>query len=123
MSLAMIVQGMWAGEWMQAGVAFVALLGYELLQVSLLLTGEVLVRRHIDEGRVTGPAISFRHTLALLATITAAQVLHGIVLIKALLCRTVTWRGVKYRLDGKSGIRLLSYAPYVQENDNGDMSL
>ena len=119
----LIIQGVWTGGWMQAGVAAVALSGYELLQVSLLLTGEVLIRRHIDEVSVTRAAISLRHILALLAAIIVAQVLHGLVLVMAQLCRTVTWRGVTYQLEGKGGVRLLSYAPYVQDDNDKNRSL
>ena len=120
---ALIVQSLWAGDWMQAGVVVVTLLGYELLQVSLLLTGETLVRRHIDEGEATRPVVSFKNALVLLAAIPVAQVLHGIVLIMAQLARTVTWRGVTYRLEGKGGIRLLSYTPYVQDRSDRNHSL
>ena len=118
-----IIQGVCTGLWMQTGVVVVALSAYELLQVSLLLTGDTLVRKWIDREHAGQAPVALTRVPVLLAAILAAQLLHGVALILAQFRRTVTWRGVTYRLEEKGGVSLVSYAPFRQAEDENNQSL
>ena len=56
-----------------------------------------------------------------LIAIPWTQVVYLVALISALLVRRVEWRGVVYRIDGPTRIRLLEYRPF-QADTSADRS-
>lgn len=87
------------------GVSYVlgsALLGFVIdrsVRKSLLASGE----------RVGG--FSPTTWLRLCAAIPLTQVMHALATIRASLAREMTWRGVRYRLDGPWDVRMVEYRP------------
>ena len=119
----LVLHGLWSGAAVECWTAGLTLAGYELLQVMLLLTGESLVRRRVPARYASEPAVSVRRALALLGVIPLTQLLHGVLLVAAWSCRTVTWRGIPYRIEDGGGVRLLDYRPYVQDENKSNRSL
>ncbi|MEX2523394.1 MAG: glycosyltransferase family 2 protein [Gammaproteobacteria bacterium] len=121
--LILALQGLWTGDTTQAGIAGLTLLGYALLQSLLLLVGESMISHRIAVGEKTQSPLSRLQTFMLPAAILLTQILHGFILLAAVFRKTVTWRGIPYRIEGKGKIRLLSYTPYVQEQNTKNRSL
>ena len=88
------------------------LFAYEAIMVGLLAPMELAVRRIIRwQGGPTG-WLSWKTLLRLVPAIVLTQIVYTLALIGAQFARTVSWRGVHYRIGGSWDIRRLDDPPY-----------
>ena len=95
--VAMVVAAI-KGDWTAAAWLGGGLLAYEAIMVCLLWPMEWLVRRIVrSHGGATG-WLSWKTLLRIIPAIVLTQIAYTIALIGAQFARTVTWRGVHYRI-------------------------
>ena len=89
------------GRLADAGLLLVALLGYELGCVALLLLIEAMAARALQPlgGRLPPPNLA--HAWRLLRWLPLTQWVYGLATLRAALARRVEWRGVHYRVRGR----------------------
>jgi hypothetical protein len=94
------------GRLADGGLLLVALLGYELGCVALLLLIEAVAARALQPlgGRLPPPDLA--HAWRLLRWLPLAQWVYGLATLRAALARRVEWRGVHYRVQGRGVARL-----------------
>jgi hypothetical protein len=104
-----------AVTWAGAG-----LLAYEGSMLLLLALGEAAARVVArDRGEPTDwitPATALRIALALPMT----QLVYGATLPSVARLRSVSWRGIDYRIDGPYTVRMLEYRPYRPASEVAD---
>ena len=94
------------GRLAEAGLLLAALLAYELGCVALLLLIEAVAARGLAPlgGRLPQPDLA--HAWRLLRWLPLAQWMCGLATLRTALTRRVEWRGVHYRVTGRSVERL-----------------
>lgn len=94
------------GRLTDAGLLLAALLAYELGCVALLLLIEAVAARGLAPlgGRLPQPDLA--HAWRLLRWLPLAQWMCGLATLRTALTRRVEWRGVHYRVTGRSVERL-----------------
>lgn len=97
-----ILRGWWDGE-MWVRVMFRTVLGLLCLQGLLL---DFTVRRQLRKRGEALPAWGPLRILAALGGLTALPFLHLAASLRALIARTIVWRGVRYRLGGTPPVQV-----------------
>jgi hypothetical protein len=96
--------------WCAGGLAV-----YEAIMIGLLLPMEIAARRIIRwQGGPTG-WLTWKALFRLLPAVALTQVVYTLALIGAQFARTVSWRGVRYRIGGPWDIERLDDPPYSGE--------
>jgi hypothetical protein len=94
------------GRWAEAAVLLLALLAYELGCWGLLLTIRVVASWALRPLGEPLPALGWAHATALLRWMPLTQWVYGLATLQAALARTVEWRGVHYRVRGRTVERI-----------------
>lgn len=94
------------------------LAGMVVTYVGYLMVRTPIKRMHASRGndfQTTGPV----RAVALLVLMPVTQVLYVYSLVSALFAKQVRWRDATYEINSKSDVRLLSYEPFLREEDSG----
>ena len=94
------------GRWSEAAVLLLALLAYELGCWGLLLTISAVATRALRPLGGPLPALGWAQALALLRWLPLTQWVYGVATLRAALARRVEWRGVHYRVRGRTVERI-----------------
>ncbi|MEA5617317.1 glycosyltransferase family 2 protein [Cronbergia sp. UHCC 0137] len=94
-----------------------------LLLIILLMEVEVQKIIHAQGQAIT--KLTNRTIMRILLAIPLTQWVYGLAIISSLRTSTITWRGITYRLQGASDIRLVEYHPYqwLDQPTDGKVSL
>lgn len=104
--------GLWLGDHTMAGVFGGLLAFYFGGQMLGLRVVEAKIRQTCSERGQTLPAPTAHWRCWIAPVLT--QVVHFYCLLRALLAKTVQWRGVVYRLGGHQRVRLERYRPFQE---------
>jgi cellulose synthase/poly-beta-1,6-N-acetylglucosamine synthase-like glycosyltransferase len=96
-------RGDWPAVWWCAG----GLVVYETIMVSLLVPMEIAVRRIVRSHGGQTKWLSVGTILRLVPAIVLTQLVYTLALLGAQFARSISWRGVHYRVDGPWGIHRL----------------
>lgn len=97
-----------AGQWLSLAVFFAGLVVYQSTNLALLAWIERLTvpeSLRLEEGTKTR-----RRGTSQFGLVTLTQVIHSLAAIRALVCREITWRGIRYRV-AKRRVEMLEYHP------------
>lgn len=102
-----------------ASIGLMAILaGMVVTYVGYLMVRTPIKRMHASRGsdlQTIGPM----RAVALLVLMPVTQVLYVYSLVSALFAKQVRWRDATYEINSKSDVRLLSYEPFLREEDSG----
>jgi hypothetical protein len=107
----------WQSDWWSVGVLLTALAAYQLFYAIVWLNLERTAQRCLFQLTFEPPdrvdtsqsaANFFWAATGLLLT----QVVYPLATLRALLTRTVSWRGICYRIDSPTQIKRLNYETY-----------
>lgn len=99
-------------------LAFVAYqLFYALVWWALQRTADLCLRGLAFDGSASGNTspIDFKRTFWVCAGLILTQIVYPIAAIRALLTRTVSWRGIQYRINTPTNIQRLDYQVFSSE--------
>ena len=102
-----------------ASVGLMAIVaGMVITYVGYLMVRTPIKRMHASRGTDL-QSIGSGRAVALLVLMPVTQLLYVYSLISALFAKQVRWRDVTYEVNSKSDVRLLSYEPFLREEDSG----
>lgn len=97
-----------AVAWTAAGMAF-----YWIIMAGLLAAIEGGVRHNMQARGEPAKGMQVRDWPRTVAAMFLTQGVYAAALASAIFVRIVEWRGIRYRIDGRSKIRMLEYKPYA----------
>jgi hypothetical protein len=97
----------YAAGWLLAGMAL-----YWAVMGRLLAAIETGVRHSTQARGESLAGMRARDVPRVLAAMLLTQIVYAAALLSSLFLRTVDWRGIRYRVDGPAGIRMIEYKPY-----------
>ena len=98
-----------------------AWLFYQVCNLSLLAAITSVNKKIVDQrshGPRPGKWSFTKYVLGVLAT----QVLHGIVVVRAMTQKEVTWRGIRYAVTHGTDVRMLGYHPFSTSSSDHESS-
>lgn len=99
-----------AGVWLVAGAG-----SYWSVMVMLLAVLEDGVRHTAQPRGESIPTMRVSTVPRLLAAMALTQAVYPAALLSSILLRVVDWRGIRYRVEGPTKIRMIEYVPYGGE--------
>lgn len=99
-----------AGAWLVAGAG-----SYWGVMVMLLAVLEDGVRHTAQPRGESIPTMRVSTVPRLLAAMALTQAVYPAALLSSILLRVVDWRGIRYRVEGPTKIRMIEYVPYGGE--------
>jgi len=98
-----------AAAWLAGGVGL-----YWTIMIGLLATIEGGVRRNAQARGEFLTNMRIAEVPRVLVAMILTQMVYAAAMISAILLRVVDWRGIRYRVNGPDGIRIVEYKPYVE---------
>lgn len=110
-------------QWLAAGYIAAGLVSYALFMLVGLGLLEAAVRRTIGQRNESTRWISPVTFAKLLLALPLTQILYAAALPTIRFMRDVTWRGVRYRIDGPWKVRLVTYRPFSEKQRPADSTV
>ena len=107
-----------AGTTASIGVMAIAV-GMVITYVGYLMVRTPIKRMHASRRGTDLQSIGPVRAVALLVLMPVTQMLYVYSLVSALFAKQVRWRDATYEVYSKSDVRLLSYEPFLREEDSG----
>jgi cellulose synthase/poly-beta-1,6-N-acetylglucosamine synthase-like glycosyltransferase len=113
---------LFTGRWWPALWLLLALLVYAATMAAIVVGLEYDVRRLVRRRRESTDWIDGNGVFGLLLAAPLAQLIYCWVLLSAAVAKSFRWRGIDYQIVGRTGIRMLGYAPYRSRKEPEDAS-
>lgn len=110
-------------QWQAAGFLAGGLASYALVMLAGLGLLEAAVRRTVRQRNEPTRWMSLGTFAKLLLTLPLTQILYASALPTIRFMREVTWRGVRYQIDGPWNVRLITYQPFSAKDRRADSTV
>ena len=123
-TIAMVLYAAIQRNWTIALSVAGAWLFYELVLTLFIFPMETAVRRIVAGRGQPTQWVTPATVVEGLIGVLSLQIIYPAALFWAIVARTVTWRGVAYRIGGSRAIEMVQYQPYTQvDGEEGKASL